>query len=258
METTTQLPEKRMREILAYTIKNDEAGVKNLLAKNGYDASKLSTPALHIAFLKAIKDSPVFRGDLAKKLTESVSKIKSRSKGMITPMSLNFINQPQLNIAFADQGQIGFVDQGQIGFVNQPGLGFTGKKSLNVIDTTEALNDYSQPSLSVPSTNTPAQPAPSSGGGFWDSLGSLASKDNINKLFNTGLDTLSTSIKNSSNSSSEQNALELERLRLQQIQAQNELADKGMPTWGIVAIVIVVAGAIGAGIYFSMKKKKAA
>lgn len=270
MENTIQFPQKRIREILAYTIKNDEAGVKQLLAKNGFDASRLNTPALHIAYLKAIKDSPVFRSQVAQAMVGSVHAIRTNSKVSVTPMSLNFINQPQLNIAFVPEPQLGFVDQGQIGFVNQPQLGFVdqgqlgfvktkGKKNLNIIDTAEALNDYSTPSLTPSTINTtPVAPAPASSGGFWDTLGGLASKDNLNKLFNTGLDTLSTSLKNSSNSTSEQNALEVERLRLQQIQAQNELANNsGMPTWGIVAIVVVVAGAIGAGIYFSMKKKAA-
>lgn len=239
MENTLQLPAKRLREILAFTIKNDKKGVKDLLAKNGFDASNLNTDDLHIAFLKAIKDSPVFRNQVADKLAESVKKIKTRSKSGITAMSLNFVNQPQLQ------------------FVNQPQLGFVTEPQLDLgFDTTAALSDYTAPSLIVTPAAPAPTPTPASSGGFWDSLSSLANKDNLNKLFNTGLDTLSTSLKNSSNSSSEQNALELERLRLQQIQAQNALADKqGMPTWAVVSIVVVALGLVGTGIYFAVKKK---
>lgn len=260
METTqdVQLPKKRFDQALAYTLKNDVQGVKDMLAKNGYDASKLNSNGVHIAFLKAIKDSSTFRADVAKHLTGVVDQLKAHyakyKPGAKTP-ALNFVNQPQVN--FVSQ-PMNFVNQPNgLGFVREPGaLNMSGVKThLNLMDdySTDANLSATLPTTAAINTTT-TTPAPASSGSFWDSLGSLANKDNLNKLFNTGLDTLSTSLKNSSNSTTEQNALELERLRLQQIQAQNE--NTGMGTGTIIVICVLSAAVIGGGLYLILKKKK--
>lgn len=139
-------------------------------------------------------------------------------------------NLVQTKASFVGQPQLDYVAEPMAGFVNQPMLGF-GPISDEPAATT---------------TTTPAK----SGGGFWGALGGLASKDNLQSLFNTGLGAASNALQNKANKDSEERALELERLRLQQIQAQKDLAaagggvSKGLSTgaWigiGIGAVVLI-------------------
>jgi len=96
---------------------------------------------------------------------------------------------------------------------------------------------------------------------FWDSLAGVASTDNLNKLFGTGLDTLSNSLKAKANRQSEERALELERLRLEQLNVQKDiqsgggiLPGSGMSLGAKIAIGVGVAGVVGIIIYLAVKK----
>jgi hypothetical protein len=117
---------------------------------------------------------------------------------------------------------------------------------LNVVTTADEL--ATQQGDSVAST-TAAAPVKTS---IWDSLKGAANTTNISNLFNTGLETLSTKLKNNANSASEERALEIERIRLAQIQAQNEAPKAAMPTWAIVAVV----GVVVVGGFLIIKKSK--
>lgn len=193
-----QLSSKSMDQILADVMQNNTADLRALLTNNGViNASSLSDDDVRLAFLKAIKDSASFRSDLSSYLADLV-----QSKA-------SFVNQPQLNCT----GMQSFVDEPMLNFVNA-----------------DSLEDAAMGATSTTTTTTTK-----SSGGFWDSLGSLASKENLQSLFNTGLGAASASLQNKANKSSEERALELERLRLQQIQAQTQLTAAGGVKKGLSA-----------------------
>lgn len=137
------------------------------------------------------------------------------------------------------------VVKNQMGFIAQPMLNLFGEEE-------------------VQSMQPAAQPAgKEDSGSFWSSLGKVFSPDLIQAGIKTGLNSISTSMQAKANSSSEQNALELERLRLQQIQAQTEAnkakgASEGFPTWGKVVLGIVGVGALVTIVVVIVRKKKAA
>lgn len=210
----TTIPKKQIDVMLADMLQNDIAGIRGLLNNNGIiNVSSFSDKDTKIAFLKAIKDSASFRSDLSNYLTAKVQ----RQHNFVSSMDLTreFIDQPKLN-AFGD--------------------------------------DFADPATAASATTTPTTTTTTTQkSSFWSSLGGLASKENLQSLFNTGLNVASTSLQNKANKESEERALELERLRLEQINAQKELAasgglNKGLSTgaWiaiglGLITLIIVVA-----------------
>jgi hypothetical protein len=135
-------------------------------------------------------------------------------------------------------------------FVQQPNLNLFGADDISTMNTTAGAGS------TTPTTTTTQKSS------FWSTLGGVASKENLSKLFNTGLDTLSTKLKNDANKASEERALELERLRLQQLQTQKEITGsggaptkKGMPGWAIGLIVVGGLGLVGTVLYFALRKK---
>lgn len=192
METT--LPKKQMDVLLADMLQNDMAGIRGLLTNNGIiDVSSFSDKDTKLAFLKAIKDSASFRSDLANYLT---AKVQGKQNFIRQPMAMDFVDQPKL------------------GFVSTDDISTAGSASTAA---TPAVGTYT-----APTTTTTTQKS-----SFWSTLGGLASKENLQSLFNTGLNVASTSLQNKANKESEERALELERLRLEQINAQKELAASG-------------------------------
>lgn len=222
MEKT--IPQKRMRELLASVINDNVEDMRALLINNGVSGAVTYSPKeIQIAVLKAIKDSASFRNDLSSYMAQ---KVQSGATG--------FVKQ-EVDVR-------AFVDQPGLGFVKQPGdLNFAtmGSSTASVIGVDA-------------STATPTQTSgQSSGGSFWSTLGSLASKENLQSLFNTGLNVAATSLNNKANKASEERALEMERLKLQEIQAQAQLnatqPKKGLSTgaWigiglGTVAVVVTL------------------
>lgn len=103
------------------------------------------------------------------------------------------------------------------------------------------------------STGTPSSSSSSSssGGGFWSTL---FSGQNVSNLLNTGLTAVSTSLTSKANKESEQRALESQRLQIEALQAQQQLAatqgaaaaqqKKGMPGWGWALIGVGVLATI--------------
>jgi hypothetical protein len=146
---------------------------------------------------------------------------------------------------------------------------FTGAGNLNFgigiyDDPTDPVPSDSNPTTT--SATTPVVKPTTATGSFWSTLGGVANQDNLNKLFSTGLDTLSTTLKNKANKDSEERALELERIRLEQIQAQKDLVNAGGKVPGTTTstglstgakIGIGVGGAvlIGVVIYLVVRKK---
>lgn len=110
-------------------------------------------------------------------------------------------------------------------------------------------------------TGTAANTSTTQKSSFWQTLGGVASTENLNKLFGTGLDVLSTKLAANANKDSEERALELERIRLQQLQTQAALkattsvSTPGLSTGAWIAIGLGSALLIGTVIYFAVKKK---
>lgn len=141
--------------------------------------------------------------------------------------SASFRNDLSTYLTDKMQGKHNFVKQDLArDFIDQPKL--------------NAFGDDFAPT-STPTSNATTTTTPKSSSGFWSTLGGLASKENLQSLFNTGLNVASTSLQNKANKESEERALELERIRLEQIQAQKELAEsggkkKGLSTGAWIAI----------------------
>lgn len=221
-----------MDEVVAFAMTKDVEGIRAMLIRNGVNASNYTTQQVQIAFLKAIKDSQSFRDDLSSYMANTVQK--------------SFVSQPQL------------------GYVSEPVNGFVNEPMLNAVTT---LSDISsgiedRPAVSsTPSITTSSATSTTTKTSFWDTLGSLASKDNLQSLFNTGLTATSAALQNKANKDSEERALELERIKLEQIQAQKDLeAQKansgGMPTWGWVLIILGGVGLLVFVLFKIFGKKK--
>lgn len=138
---------------------------------------------------------------------------------------------------------------------------FTGEGYLNALTDTIDQSTIDQHVTQVTGqTNTSTSSTKSS---FWQTLGGVANSENLNKLFGFGLDTLSTKLTANANKDSEERALELERLRLQQLQTQQAIqasgkgtsAASGLSTGAKVAIGLGAALLIGTFIYLAVKKK---
>lgn len=221
MENT--IPQKRMDELVAYVFQNKTDDVRNLLTINGVtDAASMPTADVQRAFLKAVKDNSGFRSQASNYFSTLVS-------------GQNFVKQP---------------------FVNQPNQPFVSQPYVNAVNDAYTVDQVIE--ATAPTGGTTTTPVKTTSGSFWSNLGGLASKENLNKLFNTGLDTLSNKLQNDANRSSEERALELERLRLQQLQTQQTLgaAQKpGLPGWGIALIVVGSLAVVGTVIYLVVRKK---
>lgn len=222
MENT--IPKKRMDEVLGYVVSKRMDDVRQLLIQNGVQgAASFNDQQLRMAFIKAIKDSGSFRTNLASYLTTLVQEKSSES----------FVQQPGLQ------------------FVQQPGLDFVQQPTLDFV----AASAIGSAGAAATTTTTPTTTANKSS--FWNTLGGLASKDNLQTLFNTGLTVAASSLTSKANKESEERALQLEAIRLQQIQAQKELAateKKGLSTGAWIGIVLGV-GAIVTTIILLKKKK---
>lgn len=217
--------------LLAHYLKKDEEGAVKLLKVYGVSISPLSSSRqIRFAFLKAIKENEQFRMDVAKILASRVP-----SKGQ--KPAHQFVNQPA---ASAD-------------FINQPAFqNLFGAEDVGGTTT---------------STGTTSSTGTSSGGGgFWDTLGNIFSKEVIQKGINTGLDALSAKMQADANKTTEQNALALEEERLKQLQTQLEIekarANKppgsSMPTWAKWAIGGGVGLIVIIGVVALTRRKKAA
>jgi hypothetical protein len=220
MENT--IPKKQMDVVLADMMKNDLSGIRGLLVNNGISgANSFNDKDSKIAFLKAIKDSASFRNDLSTYLT---NKLQGKHNFIRQPMAQDFLDQPKLNYVSTD-------DITTAGSATEPTTSTTG------------------------TTTTTTQKS-----SFWSTLGGLASKENLQSLFNTGLNVASTSLQNKANKESEERALELERLRLEQIQAQKDLAasgglNKGLSTGAWIGIGAGAVGLIVLVIVLTRRKK---
>ncbi len=220
-----QIPKNRLDEVIAHMFKYNMPGVRSLLSNNGVNTDGMSDKNAQIAFLKAIKDSEPFRQSASAFMADLV------------------------------QTQATFIAQPLLGFVNQPQLNYVDNAHLNETGpSNESGFDYTAPATT--STPTTTEKTKSS---FWSTLGGLASKENLQSLFNTGLNVTSTSLQNKANKESEERALELERLRLQQIQAQKELSQSGggskMSTGAIIGIVAGGLLVVGLVIWAVRKKR---
>lgn len=222
--TDAKLSKRKMDEVVAFVLTNRMGDVQQLLARNGVSTEGMNPAALQVAFLKAVKDSQAFRDDVS--------------------------------------GYLSALVQDQASFVSQPQLGFVEEPYLNTVTLADMAKEAAKSSSSGAAAGAAGSTSKTTTGGtFWSSLGGLASTENLNKLFNTGLDTLSNKLKNDSNKSSEERALELERLRLQQLQAQTDLKKvdgqnkKTLPGWGIALIAVGGLVVVGTVIYLAVRKK---
>lgn len=222
--TDAKLSKRKMDEVVAFVLTNRMGDVQQLLARNGVSTEGMNPAALQVAFLKAVKDSQAFRDDVS--------------------------------------GYLSALVQDQASFVSQPQLGFVEEPYLNTVTLADMAKEAAKSSSSGAAAGAAGSTSKTTtGSSFWSSLGGLASTENLNKLFNTGLDTLSNKLKNDSNKSSEERALELERLRLQQLQAQTDLKKvdgqnkKTLPGWGIALIAVGGLVVVGTVIYLAVRKK---
>lgn len=182
---------------------------------------------VQIKFLKAIKDSTQFRQSVADYMARSIS-------------------ENRLSFAGADESYLN--DIGDILGVNK----------INPDYASGTASTAGTSSLTTSSGSTSS----SGGTGFW---GTVFSGQNISNILNTGLTAVSTSMTAKANKDTEQRALESQRLQIEALQAQQQLAatqgaaaaqkSKGMPGWGwaligvgalamitIVTVVIVKKG----------------
>lgn len=218
--------------IIAYIMVNQPEDVKAMLKASGY-AYPDSTVGVQHAFLKAIKDDPAFRANLVTYATE-----KARTRG-----KMNFVSQPAMTAGFVSQPAM------TMGFVSQP------QSMLNIVTIAPPTGSGSITTDTLATNNTATTNTTKTS--FWDKLGSAFTADTIKTVVNTGLGAVSTKLQSNANTKSEENALELERIRLAQIEAQN--AGKGivtgLSTGAIVAIGLAGLLIIGLIIY-AVKKKK--
>ncbi len=224
MQTT--IPTKRMDEILAEITTKRVGDIRTLLNNNGVNANDYTDNQVRIAFLKALKDSATFRNNVSAYLADYV---QSNHSFVSQPAMQNFMENPQQN----------FVDQPQLGFSST----FLASANTSITNAAEEEKEEAKT------------------GTFWSSLGGLASKENLQTLFNTGLNAASAALTSKANQASEERALELERIRLQQLQTQKEMglnadgSKKGISALGWVGIALGT-GLLITGIVLIVKKKK--
>lgn len=216
-----EIPKKQLDLFIADMLDNHIEDVRQLLNNNGVPANGLSKADLQIAFLKAVKDSESFRGE-ASRYMASLAQAKSNFTGVQNKTMLGFGDPDDWNVSGGD--------------------GVTAYQA--------AATGVAAPATSTGSTSS-----------FWSTLGGVANQQNLNNLFGTGLDVLSTKLKSDANKGSEERALELERLRLQQIyatgdvQARNAaLPNKGLSTGAIIGISLGGVAVIGLIVYLAVKK----
>lgn len=205
------------RVLVASFLKDKKSDAVALLNLNGVKINNFAPLSqVTTAFLTAIKDSDSFRKQVSQSLT-------------------NYIQSPTGTKSF---NGIGFQNSNfnGVGFSNGNGAGY-----YNLFDAEEAA--------ATTTGATPTTKPASSGGSFWDGLGKIFTPDVIKNGINTGLGALGTSIQSNANNTSQQNAIELERIRLAQIQAAGAAgvgagAKPGLSTGWKVAI------GIGAGAIF--------
>jgi len=135
------------------------------------------------------------------------------------------------------------------GFIMQPSY-------LNLFDASDPTDVGDVPTSTTPTTTTTATKTT-----FWQSLGGVATGDNLSKLFNVGLDTLSTKLQSDINKDSEERALQAKMLDLQIAQQQAAAAAGGGTSKGLSAGawigIIAGVGLLGFGVwYFAIRKKK--
>jgi hypothetical protein len=127
------------------------------------------------------------------------------------------------------------------------------KQYQNLFDASDVAGTGTTTSTTPTTTN--------SGGGFWGSLKSIFTPDVIGAGIKTGLNAINTKITSDANQSSANAALEAERLRLAQIQAEQQLkatpnaAGSGMPKWLMISLGVLGAAALITGIVYMVKKK---
>lgn len=234
------ISKKNLDQIMAYVITRRADQLRELLNRNGYaSAANLSREDVQRSFLKAIKDSPSFRQDASQFFAEMVV---NDSKDTAMAFSTN-------------KGQWRTIGS------NKP----KGSKKLNAVGVLNETGDAGEGWTADTSTGTktPTPTSSTSGGSFWNTLGSVVNKDTLTSLFNTGLGAVSTSLQAKANKDSEERALELERIRLQQIQAQKDLKeaaggdtpkDSGLPGWAVASIVVGGLAIVGTVVYLIAKK----
>lgn len=135
-------------------------------------------------------------------------------------------------------------------------------KTSDFVDNSQYLNAVdAEPWLGGTTTTTTTAPTPTPKKTSF--FGSIFTPELVSTGIKTGLDTLSTTTKAKADAASQQNALELERIKLQQIQAQGDAnkagAASGMSTGAKIAIWIggiLVVGTVAWLVYRNMKKGK--
>lgn len=210
------LSKNKMRQALAQTMQYP-SDLRQMLLNNGIaNAESLNDYDTQIATLKAVKDSASFRSDLANFMTEMVK--SSTKKGVAS----------------------NFVSQGDLGFVAQ-------QRSLNfgALDTplsnTVSLGGSSSSGAAAAGGSTSTS---NGGGDFWSALGGLATTQNLQSLFNTGLGAVSSSLQSKANSQSEAAALALEQTKLQELQTQQQLNAAGVGGLSTGAWIGIGAGVL--------------
>ncbi len=220
-----QLSQNQVRQIINHALVTDATGVRQLLSLEGVNTGNMNQQQLTLAVLKAIKDSTSFRGNFAAYIQR---KATGTTKSFTGKSSYRNVSDVE-SIYISNDGDYASIDDIQPSATNSTST--VTPVATSATTSTSTSNDT----------------------GFFASLGSSI-KNNLDKILGTGLDALSTKLKTDANSSSEQAALQLEQLRLQQINAKN--AAPGMPTWAIVALSAAGIVVVGTIIYMVTKKKK--
>lgn len=241
MNTIKKISEKQLDQVIGYALANHRNDIINALVQSGYaNANALKDSDLGVAFLKAVKDSASFRGRISQILTEMVQKEKGQSK--------SFVNQP-----VADLDVTGGMFDNYFNVIDH----ISTEQINRNLETVTGSSDYNVPNTTS-TTNTKTQTA------FGSALSGLVTSDTLSKVFNVGLDALSTKLQTSANKGSEERALQLKAYELQ-IAALNAAGKTGntstssFPTWAKVSLAVVGAAGIGLLVYkLATKKKKAA
>lgn len=215
--------ETATRIAIATAVEKNRKGVVALLNKHGVNiGSNYTNQELIVGLLQAMKSNDRFKKELAALLSQTATEHKSSfAEGNFCFTAGNFFAANGLNFSNGDEAGIHSPDE-ELGISN---------------------NSSSAP------TSTPDK-----------KKSGVFSAANLNALFNTGLDTLSTILKNKSNQKLAQTAKEIEEEKTKQAALAGVgggIGTKsGLSTGAKVGIALGIVAVVGTIVYLVVKKKK--
>lgn len=257
-----------MRTLLANYFNDSKTQAIALLQNNGVAiANSAPIQVVRVAWLKAIKDSASFRAQAAASLTNYITAVKAKVSGQS-----NFVGvQPiYYNDVTGIASSTNYIDPNSGGIQVDPSLASGASDTSSDTATlafplgatslanTGATGFGASSNPNAVAQSMAATGSSGSGGGLFSALGSIFTPKVLQQGVTTGLQAYSTSLTAAANKTSEQNALQLEQLKLAQAQVAAQAPSSGLSTGWKIAIGGTIAAIVIIGVAVFVRKKRRA